>query len=83
MTRNPGTGEGIVSTEITRLGVVGNIAMFEGRCVTLSGERCVFGVFLQDNGSGERGPRDIFQISVNGRPYRGGNLSSGDITITR
>jgi len=74
----PQQGMGIVSTEITRFGIVGNRAMFEGRCVKLTGEPCTFQVFVEDNGTGTN---DVFAISTNGGPLLSGRLRSGDIAV--
>jgi hypothetical protein len=69
---------GIVSTEITRFDIVGNQAMFEGRCVKLTGEPCTFQVFIQDNGPGTS---DVLAISTNGGPLLSGRLKTGNIAV--
>jgi hypothetical protein len=52
-------------------------ATFSGAC-TLNRESCTFSVYIEDNGPGTT---DVFLISINGGPFQGGTLRSGNIKI--
>ena len=75
----PTAGLGIISTEITRFGVFGNRAAFEGKCVKLTGEPCTFKVYVEDNGP--TGTSDVFAIQTNDGPLLSGYLKRGDIVV--
>ena len=74
-----GTGLGLVSTSVTRFQLSGNLIIIEGTCVKLTGERCTFLAFVQDNGAG--GSNDVFQVRTDDGSIQGGTIKSGDIRL--
>jgi hypothetical protein len=75
---DPGANIRLKATSFTSFGGTSNTATFEGAC-TVNGESCKFSVYIEDNG--EPGTNDVFRISINGGPFQGGTLLSGNIKI--
>ena len=78
--KSPHTEGKLKATSFTSLAVNDNTATFEGTCKLGDGSSCTFSVYVEDNGD-EPNSKDVFRISINGGPFEGGTLLSGDIRI--
>jgi hypothetical protein len=76
---DPSAGMKLKSTSYTSFEGAGNSATIRGAC-KLNGSSCSFEVYIEDNG--DPGTMDVFRISIDGNPFLGGTLLSGNIKIS-
>ena len=76
---DPSAGMKLKSTSYTSFEGAGNSATIRGAC-KLNGASCSFEVYIEDNG--DPGTSDVFRISIDGNPFLGGTLLSGNIKIS-